>query len=160
MKLVWEGVTHEHRLQVLTLKLDELSARQRDFHGKGQCLPAKEKLLLDTLRSELLANQVTRQALKTVNQARSQLDLSPNGAANQGVEMECHELAKKKAVSGVLKREAKMSRARELSKVNNPTTAEKKELEELLKKSHVQNTVCFPSPTPRTRNPQHGALTW
>jgi len=153
-------VTHELRLQVLTWRFDELSAQQRDFHGKAQCLPAKEKLLLDTLQSDLLAHQVTAQALKTVRQGRSQLDLSPNGAANQGVEMECHELAKKKAVSGVLKRGAKVSRARELSKVNNPTTAEKKELEELLKKSHVQNTVCFPSPTPRTRNPQHGALTW
>ena len=153
-------MTHELRLQVLTWRLDELSAQQRDFHGKAQCLPAKEKLLLDRLQSELLAGQVTRQAVRTVRQGRSQLDLSPNGAANQGVEMECHELAKKKAVSGVLEREDDESRARKLRKINNPTTAEKKELEELLKKSHVQNTVCFPSPTPRTRNPQHGALTW
>jgi len=110
-------------------RLDELSAQQRDFHGKAQCLPAKEKLLLDTLQSDLLAHQVTAQALKT-------------------------------GKHGQVEREDDESRARKLRKINNPTTAEKKELEELLKKSHVHNRVCFPSPTPRTRNPQHGALTW
>jgi len=51
---------------------------------------------------------------------------------------------------GQAEREDDESRARKLRKIKNPTTAEKKELEELLKKSHVQNTVCFPSSSLQT----------
>jgi len=83
----------------MTIRHEELSARQRECHQKLQCLPKEEQLLLAALQKALLSNQVRAQSLKTVRQGKRKLDSSPDSPANQGVLGDCHHLAKKKTIA-------------------------------------------------------------
>jgi len=105
----------------MTIRHEELSARQRECHQKLQCLPKEEQLLLAALQKALLSGQVRAQSLKTVRQGKRKLDSSPDSPANQGVLGDCHHLAKKKTIALEVSacRESRLDRSAQLQRKLN-----------------------------------------
>jgi hypothetical protein len=96
------------------MRFEELKARERDCHRKGQSIPEEERSLLDALQAEMLSDDAREQSLKTVRAGKRVLDLLLDETGAQRVQADCHRLAKHPPVAkAVVLRHGEIERKRE-----------------------------------------------